>query len=156
MSQMAPEQRRSGEMERRSPFADLDDLGNRMRRMLQQTFGDFTAAPADAVGWMPNVDLEEQENAYVVEAELPGVKREDVDIELAGNELSITGEVKEKEREGMMRRRMRRVGRFQYRVMLPDQIDPESIEANLSDGVLMVRVPKAQQADRRKIEVKSS
>jgi HSP20 family protein len=156
MSQMAPEQRRSGEVERRSPFADLDDLGNRMRRMLQQTFGDFTAAPADAVGWMPNVDLEEQENAYVVEAELPGVKREDVDIELAGNELSITGEVKEKEREGMMRRRMRRVGRFQYRVMLPDQIDPESIEANLSDGVLMVRVPKAQQADRRKIEVKSS
>jgi HSP20 family protein len=156
MSQMAPEQRRSGEMERRSPFADLDELGNRMRRMLQQTFGDFTPAPVDAVGWMPNVDLEEQENAYVVEAELPGVKREDVDIELAGNELSITGEVKEKEREGMMRRRMRRVGRFQYRVMLPDQVDPGSIEANLSDGVLTVRVPRAQQADRRKIEVKSS
>jgi hypothetical protein len=60
----------------------------------------------------------------VLEAELPGVRQEDVDIELVGNELAISGELKEKERTGVVRRRTRRTGRFDYRVALPEQVDP--------------------------------
>jgi HSP20 family protein len=153
MSQMAPERRPMGRQER-SPLADLDQLGERMRRMLEQTFGDFAPALTEPTGWTPAVDLVEEDDAYVVEAELPGVKREDVNIELVGNELTIAGEVKEKEREGVLRRRTRRVGRFDYRVRLPDQLDPEKIEAKLDDGVLTVRVPKSERAQRRRIEVK--
>jgi HSP20 family protein len=100
--------------------------------------------------------IEEQENAYVVEAELPGVKREDVNIELIGKELAITGEIKEREREGVLRRRTRRVGRFEYRVILPEEVDADGIEANLSNGVLTVQVPKSERAQRRRIEVTSS
>lgn len=153
MSQLVRE-RRSAPRQERSPFAELDQLGDRMRRMLEQTFGDFAPALTDTTGWIPAVDLEEQDDTYVVEAELPGVKRQDVNIELVGNELAITGEVKEKEREGILRRRTRRVGRFEFRVTLPDQVDREKIDANLSDGVLTVRVPKAERAERRRIEVK--
>lgn len=152
MSQVMPE-RRPPRAER-SPFADLDQLGERMRRMLEQTFGDFAPALTEPIGWIPAVDLEEQDDAYVVEAEVPGVKREDVNIELVGNELTITGEIKEKERKGVLRRKTRRVGRFEFRVTLPNQVDPEKIDAKLTDGVLTVRVPKAEQAQRRQVEVK--
>jgi HSP20 family protein len=101
------------------------------------------------------VDIEETDDAYVVEADLPGVKRQDVNIELVGNELTVTGEIKERERKGALRRQRRRVGRFEYGVVLPDHVDDDKVEASLSDGVLTVRVPKAERAQRRKIEVKS-
>lgn len=154
MSQLVPERRWSSRPER-SPFAELDQLGDRMRRMLEQTFGDLTPALTEAAGWAPAVDVEEQDDAYVVEAEVPGVKHDDVNIELVGNELAISGEVKEKEREGVLRRKTRRIGRFEYRVRLPDQVDPERVDANLTDGVLTVRVPKSEKAQRRRIEVKA-
>jgi HSP20 family protein len=125
-----------------------------MRRMLEQTFGGFEwPSLREAAGWSPLVDIEETDETYVVEAELPGVKREDVDIELVGNELTITGEVKERERKGALRRQARRTGRFDYRVSLPDKVDAKKIEASLADGVLTVRVPKSERAERRKIEI---
>jgi HSP20 family protein len=128
-----------------------------MRRILDQTFCfSLPGLLEDPAGWAPPVDIEEQENAYVVEAELPGVKREDVNIELIGKELAITGEIKEREREGVLRRRTRRVGRFEYRVILPEEVDADGIEANLSNGVLTVQVPKSERAQRRRIEVTSS
>ena len=153
MSQLVPERRWTSRQER-WPFADLDPLGERMRRLLEQTFGDLPPALTETAGWVPAVDVEEQDDAYVVEAEVPGVKREDVNIELVGNELAITGDIKEKERKGVLRRRTRRVGRFEFRVTLPNQVDPEKIEAELTDGVLTVHVPKAERAQRRQIEVK--
>ena len=74
---------------------------------------------------------------------------------MAGNELSITGEIKEKERKGALRRQTRRIGRFEYRVRLPEQVDASKIEASLDQGVLTVRVPKSERAQRQKVEIKS-
>jgi HSP20 family protein len=124
--------------------------------MLDQTFGSFglPGLMTEAVGWSPPVDIEEQDDAYVIEAELPGVQKDDVNIELQSNELMITGEIKEREREGILRKRTRRIGRFEYRVRLPEQVDSDNVEAKLNDGVLTVRVPKVQRADRRQIKVK--
>jgi HSP20 family protein len=151
MSQALSERRTSGD--RGATSGDLEQVSERMRRLLEQTFGGMLGEP---VGWIPAVDIEEQEDAYIVEAEVPGVKREDVNIELVGNELMITGELKERERKGIIRRSTRRVGRFEFRVTLPDQVDPEKIDASLNDGVLTVRVPKSERAQRRRIEVKST
>ena len=109
----------------------------------------------EGAGWSPFVDIEEQDDAYELEVELPGVKREDVNIEVVGNELSITGDIKEKERKGAIRRRTRRTGRFEYRVRLPDQVDASKIQARLDQGVLTVRVPKAERAKRQKVEIKA-
>jgi HSP20 family protein len=157
MSQIAPERRsNSTTTERWEPLNELDQVTQQMRRMLDQTFGGFPSPLlSEAAGWSPFVDIEEQDDAYVLEAELPAVKRDDVDIEVVGNELAITGEIKEKERTGVLRRRTRRTGRFEYHVRLPDQVDPSKIEASLDQGVLTVRVPKAARAKRQKIQIKS-
>jgi HSP20 family protein len=152
VSQLLPERNRTGS-ESWSPLSELGQLNERMRRMLDQTFGGMLGEPA---GWIPAVDIEELEDAYVVEAELPGVNREDVNIEVSGNELTISGETKEREREGIVRRRMRRVGQFEYRVVLPGEVNPEGVDAKLNNGVLNVRIPKAVGAKRRHSEVKSA
>ena len=153
MSQALQERRTKDTSERAQPLSDFE----RLRRMLDQTFGNFglPALATESVGWAPPIDIEEQDDAYVIEAEVPGVKKDDVNIELISNELMVTGEIKEREREGILRKRTRRIGRFEYRVRLPEQVDPDSVEAKLKDGVLSVRVPKHEQAERRKIQVKS-
>lgn len=157
MSQVLPERRAAAVPERSEPLSEFEQVTERMRRILEQTFSGFgwSSPLAEKAGWSPLVDVEETDDAYVVEAELPGVKREDVNIELVGNELSIAGEVKEQERKGVMRRRTRRVGRFDYRLSLPHQVDAEKIDASLAEGVLTVRVPKSERAQRRRIEVKA-
>lgn len=149
MSQLLPERRTEGW----SPLSDIGQLNERMRRMLEQTFGGLLD---DTAGWIPAVDIEEKDDAYVVEAEVPGVKREDVNIEVTGHELFISGEMKERKREGVIRRQTRRTGRFEFRVTLPGEVDPEGVDAKLNDGVLIVRIPKAQRMQRRRIEVKSA
>lgn len=107
-----------------------------------------------ASAWTPPVDVIETDDAWIVEAELPGVDRDDVTVEVRDSELSISGEIKEREREGILRRRRRRVGAFDFQVTLPGQADTEHVEATLRDGVLRVRVPKPDQARPRRIEVK--
>jgi HSP20 family protein len=158
MSQLVPQQRRRrSEPTRWEPLADLDPVAQRMQRILQQTLGDLADWPGiggDAGIWSPPVDIEEQDDAYVVEAELPGVSRDDVNIEIVGNELIINGELKERERKGILRKRTRRVGRFDYRVTLPEQVHGEEVEARLNDGVLTVRLPKSERAQRKKVDVK--
>ena len=158
MSQIVPERRSSRTPERWEPLGELEQITDRMRSMLEQTFGAFGWAPPlmERTGWSPFVDLEETDDAYVVEAELPGIRHEDVNVELAGNELAITGEVKQRERTGIVRRQTRRTGRFDYRVSLPSHVDPENVQASLADGVLIVRVPKVERAQRRRIEITPS
>jgi HSP20 family protein len=158
MSQLLPERRSTSTPQRWEPLTELEQMTQRMRRMLDETFGGFgLSSPRlmEGTSWSPMVDIEERDDAYVIEAELPGVKREDVNIELVGNELAITGEIKEREHKGAVRRRTRRTGRFEYRVTLPNQVDAEKIEAGLDQGVLTVRVPKSEREQRRKIEIKA-
>jgi HSP20 family protein len=157
-SQIATErERRPASTQQPVHWAAIEQVPERMRRMLEQTLGSFgtPALLSEAATWTPLVDIEEEDDAYVIEAEVPGAKREDISIELLGNELSISGEVKVRERKGTVRRSTRRVGRFDYRVTLPSHVDPKKIEAKLSDGLLTVRVPKAEQAQRQRIEVKA-
>src|SRR2546421_237279 len=138
MSQLLPERRTRGPAQRWEPLSEVDQAAERMRRLLDQTFGDvgWPSTFGESGSWSPPVDIEETDDAYVLEAELPGVKRGDVDIELVGNELTINGQVVERERAGILRRRTRRTERYQYRVTLPDQGDDDKIDADLKDGVL--------------------
>ncbi len=150
-----PEKRGGTTLPRRwDPFSELDDFRERMSRMLEQTFGGLPESVG--AGWSPLVDVEETDDAYVFEADLPGIKREDVQVEVDGNELRISGEVLERERSGVLRRRGRMTGRFDYRSTLPREVDAERIDASLSDGVLTVRVPKSERSQPRRIEIKAS
>jgi HSP20 family protein len=135
----------------------LAELEGRMGDLIQSFFADpFMAAPVAPVVpvWVPPVDIEETEDSYILEMDLPGVKPEDVNLELRdSNELRVTGQYRERERTGTMRRQSRRSGQFEYDVILPGEVDPEKIDASLEDGVLFVRLGKAQ-AQPRRIEVK--
>jgi HSP20 family protein len=121
-----------------------------MDRLVQSTFGTGNGGM-----WMPMTDIEETDDAWVIEAELPGVDKKDVNVEMRDSELIISGEIKEKERKGVLRRQTRKTGEFEYRVTLPGESDAEHIDANLHDGVLTVRVPKSQSAKPKQIEVKA-
>ncbi len=81
------------------------------------------------------------------------MKEDDVDLELRGNELSIHGEVKERERTGILRRSTRQVGQFEYRVTLPADVDPDQVNATLRDGVLRVEVAKTEATQPRRIQI---
>ena len=151
----ALERRSTSATERWEPMQEIEQTANRMQRLLEETFGGTVPLLMDVTAWSPPVDIEEADDAYIVEAEVPGVKRDDVDIEVVGNELTIRGEIKEKERVGIVRRRTRRTGRFEYHVTLPVAVDSDKIDAKLDDGVLTVRIPKSERAQRRKIQVKS-
>lgn len=104
-----------------------------------------TSVPTAALGaFSPMADLRETDDAYMVEAELPGIKREDIDVEISERELRISGEYKEREPEGVLRRSTRRTGSCEYRALLPAALKADELRATLTDGVLTVTVPKAQ------------
>jgi HSP20 family protein len=149
--QLNQQQGRQGRQGRRGdPLAELED---RMGDLIQSFFADpFAAAPAvvPVPVWVPAFDIEETEDAYILEMDLPGVKPEDVNMELReGNVLRITGNYHERERTGTMRRQGRRGGDFEYDVVLPGDVNAEQIDATLEDGVLTVRLGKAQPQARR-------
>jgi len=105
--------------------------------------------------WAPLADLSETGDAYLAEAELPGVARDDISAGLAGQELVISGEFKDSgtDRDGRALRRGRRSGRFEYRVLLPGQAEADKVTAALADGVLTVTVPKSEAGRPRRIQV---
>jgi HSP20 family protein len=119
-----------------------------------ESLGDVEEDPGEprVMGsWTPAVDIEETDDAWIIQAELPGVSREDVSVEARGDELYIRAADREGEREGGSGRR--RGGRFDYHVQLPVELDVGSIEATLTSGVLTIRVPRTLAPQSRQIEV---
>ena len=82
------------------------------------------------------------------------MKGEDIDVEVAGRRLTVSGERKERERVGILRRQTRTVGAFQYEVVLPGEVNEAEVEAALNEGVLNIRVPKVEADRPRRIPVK--
>jgi HSP20 family protein len=140
-------------MARYEPFNEF----NRLAQQLSQLFDDqWPELPSvlGREGFSPPADVEETDDAYLIELDLPGVDKGDIDIEATGRTLVVRGERKEKERLGLLRWQTRTVGRFRYEVMLPEQVDGDAIDASLQEGVLRLRVPKQRTQQRRRIEVK--
>ena len=102
---------------------------------------------------VPRFDIEETEDEWIVETDLPGVRRKDTNVEVRDGELLITGEIKERERKGLLRHRTRHTGQFEVRVALPGDVDPDRVDASLEHGVLTVHIPKPERTKPRKIEV---
>ncbi|GAA1240025.1 hypothetical protein GCM10009578_095710 [Streptomyces rhizosphaericus] len=138
----------------RNPLAEFDDLLSQMGGLLESTVGG--AAVPGLATWTPAADVTEEDEAYHVELELPGVRRQEIDIEVNGQELTVTGEIKERERKGVLRRGGRRTGRFEYRLRLPSEVNTEGVKAAMSEGILTITVPKAETAKPRHIEITES
>jgi HSP20 family protein len=140
-------------------MAEIEQLQDRIGNLLQSFLADPSSAMAigTAPVWMPPADIEETDDAYLAEMDLPGVRAEDLNLELRdNNELRITGEYRERKHTGTMRRQNRRTGQFEYVVVLPGDVDPKKIDATLDDGVLTVRLAKTAARQTRKIEIKAA
>jgi HSP20 family protein len=118
-------------------------------------FNSLWDTPATSQRWVPEMDLVESDDHYLLKADLPGMKQEDVSIEFNDGTLTISGERKaeyERKEKGFFRLE-RSFGKFSRSLTLPEGVDPEKIEAAFHEGVLDVRIPKPEQRKPRRIEV---
>jgi len=132
----------------------MDELNSRFGQLIQSLIGGETGIGGSA-GWSPPVDVEETDDAYVVDVDLPNVNPENVNLEMRGEELRISGAFEERSRGGVVRRQGRRTGEFEYMIDLPSDIDSEQVQAAYSNGVLTVTVPRARDAQPRRIEIQA-
>ena len=140
-----------------APLSQLNTLRNEINRLFENPLADFGGSEVFNT-WAPAVDLYENKDNLVVTAELPGMKKEDIDISLHEDALTIAGERKEEKKYGEdeTQRAERFYGRFQRTISLPKQVDVNAIKANYKDGILTVTLPKAPEAKPRQIEVSSN
>lgn len=133
--------------------------GDQLEQYLDQVFGRFwgdVAGPAS--GGFPRTDVSETEDAYVLEAELPGMRKEDIKVEMKESLLLISGEKRAEEREKTKgyHRIERSYGVFNRAFRLPTSVDESHITARYENGVLRLTVPKREEAKLRQIEIKES
>jgi len=132
------------------PFREMTSLQNRFDRLFE------SALDGRQESWLPAVDVFDTEAAVVLKAELPGMRPDDIHIEVEDNVLTIKGERTFEEKVDGERyyRIERRFGSFQRSLALPQGVKADEVQATYEDGILEVRVPKAEQEKPRRIEVK--
>ncbi len=134
-----------------NPFAEIE----RIKREFDRLFEELVPREEGERVFAPVVDVYETDQELVVKAELPGVKKENVEVSIRDNTLYIRGEKKEeKEEKTEAYHRVERVyGKFERVLPLPTDVKVESAKAEFKDGVLEIRIPKAEGAKERKIEI---
>ncbi len=138
------------------PFHELAAITNRLNRTLE---GPYASTTEEAFGsWAPPVDIFEKQDQLIIRAEIPGVKKEDMDVRIENGVLTLHGERKqETEAKEANSYRMERVyGSFTRSFSLPTTVDASKISATYKDGVLEVSVPKAETAKPKKVEIKAA
>jgi HSP20 family protein len=143
-------------IQRWDPLRDIVSLREAMNSLLEESFVRPRAGMAAMSSGMV-LDLRETDDAYVVETVLPGVKSDQVDISVLGDQLRISAEVREESAGDENDRwliRERRFGRFERALTLPNMVKADEAEASFSDGILRITLPKAEQVRPRSIQVK--
>ncbi len=133
----------------------IDDF-NRVSRQMDRAFGRRAGVGrrAATAGVFPLLNVAEDADHYTIRAELPGVKSEDLDLEATAKSLSISGKRTADVEEGVRyHRRERESGKFGRVLAMPDEIEPAGIEAKMKNGVLTIRVPKAEAVKPRQITI---
>jgi len=134
------------------PFRDLTSFRDDINRLVSRTFGDGERT------WTPAVDVFETGDSVVLKAELPGMRADDVDVEVDENVLTISGErtLTDEVEDGRFHRIERSYGRFSRSLTLPQGIRADGVTASFADGVLEVVVPKADEVKPRKVTIESA
>ena len=140
-----------GLLQRWRPFGEFGDSPSRLSRMMEEAFGE--ARPSLMA---PKVDITESDDQYAVAAELPGVKKDDLTLEIQEGVLTIRGEKKEErdEKRDKGRRLERYYGAFSRSFSLPSDADADKVEASFKDGVLTVALPKKPEAKPAQVAIK--
>jgi len=154
-------------------MANIPDLWRDMDRSLSSGFGTWrpllrqlddifneamdTRFEEGGRSLMPQCDLEESNDHYLLSFDMPGMDKDNIDIELQGNNLVVSGERRQEREKGEGRSRLveRRYGRYQRSISLPQDVKMEGIEAEYLNGVLKVAVPKSMEKTKQKIKIGS-
>jgi HSP20 family protein len=140
-----------------SAFNRLSNLREEMDRLFEASFGPYFGSFTSFSGWSPALDVYEDRDQFTVVADLPGFRKEDIEISLHQGALTISGERKadsQGKEEGL--RSERYSGRFQRTVTLPADVNADRVRASLQDGILKIELPKAEEAKPKQIEVSVS
>ena len=142
-----------------NPWRELEDMEKRLSTIFGRTPMATSGEKKEAIAvteWTPLVDISEDDKEYVVTAELPEMKKEEIKINVLDDILSISGERKyEKEEKGKKYHRVERAyGNFMRSFTLPENADGSKVHAEYKDGVLKVHLPKSEKAKPKAIEVK--
>jgi len=142
-----------------NPFQEFENLLARYNKSSASNPGTSMTSELSFADWAPSVDIEEEEDKYLIKADLPGVDKKDIDVKLENGVLSIRGE-KQTEKEtgkGSKRHRTERFhGTFARSFTLPDAVKADKVDASYKDGVLSLTIPKAEEAKPKSIDIKVS
>ncbi|MGH7971638.1 MAG: Hsp20/alpha crystallin family protein [Limisphaerales bacterium] len=136
-------------------FGQLTSLRDEIDRLFEEPLGELARTSQLLSGWTPALDISEDKDNVFVRVELPGMRKEDIEVSLHNGSLSISGERKseEKYKDAEVYRSERFFGRFQRTVMLPTEVAAEKIRAQYKDGLLDIVLPKAEEAKPKHIDV---
>jgi HSP20 family protein len=136
-------------------FGRLSDLRDEIDRLFESPLNELTRTANLLSGWTPALDVYEDKDNFTVKAELPGMKREDIEVSLHDGSLSISGERKSetKHDDAEVYRTERFFGRFQRSVSLPTAVAADKVKAAYKDGLLTITLPKTEEAKPRQIDV---
>jgi HSP20 family protein len=137
------------------PFQDVLSLREAMNQLVEESFVRPTAATRDGASYVPALDLSETQEGYLVEAALPGLKPEDLEITVENTVLTIKGEIRQQseDKQRKYHRTERHFGAFQRTIGLPTTVKADAIQASLENGVLRLNIPKTEAVKPRKISV---
>ena len=136
-------------------FGQLTSLRDEIDRLFEVPLADLARTSQLLSGWTPALDIYEDKDNVYVRTELPGMKKEDIDLSLHNGSLSVSGERKTQEefKDAEVYRAERFTGRFQRTVTLPTPVAADKIKAQYKDGILNVTLPKAEEAKPKQIDV---
>jgi|SRR5690348_1475120 len=139
-------------------FGRLTNLRDEIDRLFEAPLAELARSSQLLSGWTPAFDVYEDKDNFYVRAELPGMRKEDIDLSMHNGSLSVSGERKSDEKlKGVeVYRAERFFGRFQRTITLPRQVAVEKIKAQYQDGILSITLPKAEEAKPKHIDVKVS
>jgi HSP20 family protein len=140
-----------------NPWREMDTFSDRASRIFGSSFfpTEWLSEESGLRDWTPAVDVFENEENIIIKAELPGVEKKDIHVDVKDGVLSITGErtYENEVKEEKYHRKERAFGRFHRSFALPEGLDPEKIDADYKDGVLKVEIPKPEEKKPKKIAV---
>ena len=142
-----------------NPFQEFENMLERYSKSGMSNLGKQMNTEMSFADWAPSVDIEEQEDKYLIKADLPGVEKKDIEVKLENGVLSIRGEKKAEKETGKGTRQHRTErfhGTFARSFTLPDAVKADKVDASYKDGVLTLSIPKQEEAKPKSIEIKVS
>ncbi|GAA0938354.1 hypothetical protein GCM10009554_27290 [Kribbella koreensis] len=130
------------------PFAHFEDIHRRMNQLMQQ----LTTNPAPT-DWKPAVDIEETDDEYLIEVDLPGACTDDVVLERNDHSLTVHGQIPARNHTGVLRQRTRHTGPLHHTIRLPGPVLGEKITARLTHGLLAIHAPKADPGPAHRVHI---